>query len=114
MSDGQYSATAVTRPVEVPLLGEVGDAVRGDQRLDRLGQVLVDDLGAEVGLVEDLVAQLVDDLALLVEDLVVLEDVLADLGVALLDGLLGPLDGLGDHLGLERARRRAGPCPSPS
>ena len=57
---------------------------------------------AEVGVVEDLVAALVDDLALLVHHLVVLEDVLADLGVALLDGVLRPLDGLGDHLRLDR------------
>jgi hypothetical protein len=59
-------------------------------------------LVAQVGAVEDLVAALVDHLALLVHHLVVLEDVLADLGVALLDGVLGPLDGLGDHLGLDR------------
>ena len=44
----------------------------------------------------------VDDLALLVHHLVVLEDVLADLGVAGLDGVLRPLDGLGDHLRLDR------------
>ena len=47
-------------------------------------------------------AALVDHLALLVHHLVVLEDVLADLGVAGLDGVLGPLDGLGDHLRLDR------------
>ena len=69
--------------------------------VDGLGEVL-DRLLAQVGAVEDLVAAPVDHLALLVHDLVVLEDVLADLGVALLDGVLRPLDGLGDHLRLDR------------
>ena len=69
--------------------------------VDRVGEVL-QRLVAQVGAVEDLVAALVDDLALLVHHLVVLEDVLADLGVALLDGVLRPLDGLGDHLRLDR------------
>ena len=88
--------------VDVPLLVVVGHAVGADERLDRLGQVLLEDLLAEVGLVEDLVAQRVDHLALRVHDLVVLEDVLADLAVLLLDGGLRPLDRLGDHLRLER------------
>ncbi len=69
--------------------------------VDGLGEV-AHGLVAQVGGVEDLVAAHVDDLALLVHDLVVLQDVLADLGVALLDGVLGPLDGLADHLGLDR------------
>ncbi len=70
--------------------------------------------GPQVATLEDLLAQRVDHLALLVHHLVVLQDVLADLEVAVLDGALGPLDGLGDHLRVDRARRRAGPCPSPS
>ena len=45
---------------------------------------------------------LVDDRALLVHHLVVLEDVLADLEVLLLDLGLRALDGLGDHLRLDR------------
>ena len=63
--------------------------------------MLGEDAVAQVALVEDLVAQGVDDLALGVEHLVVLEDVLADLAVLLLDGGLRPLDGLGDHPRLE-------------
>ena len=55
----------------------------------------------------------VDHLALLVHDLVVLEDVLADLGVAGLDGVLGPLDGLGHHLGLDRHVVGQGPAHDP-
>ena len=87
--------------VEVPLLAVVGHAVGGDDRLGGLGQLLHGPV-AQVLALEDLVAQAVDDLALLVHDLVVLEDVLADLGVAGLDGVLRLLDGLGDHLRLER------------
>ena len=55
----------------------------------------------------------VDHLALLVHDLVVLEDVLADLGVAGLDGVLGPLDGLGHHLGVDRHVVGQGPAHHP-
>ena len=57
---------------------------------------------AQVPAVEDLLAALVDDLALLVHHLVVLEDVLADLEVAVLHRALRALDGLRDHLRLER------------
>ena len=49
-----------------------------------------------------LVAVLVDDLALLVHHVVVLEHALADEEVLLLDLLLGALDLLGEHLGLDR------------
>jgi hypothetical protein len=72
-----------------------------DQRVDRVGEVL-HRRRLEVLALEDLVAALVDHLALLVHHLVVLEDVLADLGVLRLDGGLRTLDGLGDHLRLDR------------
>ena len=75
--------------------------MRLEQRVDGLGEVL-HRRRLEVGALEDLVTARVDHLALLVHHLVVLEDVLADLGVARLDGGLGPLDGLGDHLRLDR------------
>ncbi len=56
----------------------------------------------EVVAVDDLQPALVDDLSLLVHHLVVLEGILALLRVAGLDGVLGPLDGLGHRLGLDR------------
>ena len=86
---------------EVPFVARRRRAMRLDQRVDRLGEVLHRGR-TQVFAVEDLIAALVDDLALLVHHLVVLEDVLADLRVLRLDGGLGPLDGLGDHLGLDR------------
>ena len=87
--------------VDVPLVGGHRLAVRLDQRFDGVVEVL-HRLVAEVFAFEDLVATQVDDAPLLVHHLVVLEDVLADLGVLLLDRGLGPLDGLGDHLRLDR------------
>ena len=87
--------------VDVPLVGGDRLAVRLDQRVDRLGQILRGG-GLEVLALEDLVAAHVDHAPLLVHDLVVLEDVLADLGVLLLDRGLRPLDRLGDHLRLDR------------
>ena len=68
---------------------------------------------AQVLAVDDLEPAGVDHLALLVHDLVVLEDVLADLGVAALDGVLGPLDGLGHHLGLDGHVVGQGPAHDP-
>ena len=85
---------------DVPLVAGIGHAVGLDRGVDRLRQLVHGRL-AQVGPLEDLVAARVDDLALLVHHLVVLEDVLADLAVALLDGVLGPLDGLRDHLRLD-------------
>jgi len=85
-------------------------------KIPRLGKLafetLVDDVGENLfdqhdgGVVDvlafdDLLTPSVDDLALLVHDLVVLQGVLADLGVLTLDRVLGPLDGLGDHLGFD-------------
>ena len=89
------------QPVEIPLV--VGDrrAVRLDQRVDGIGEIL-HRRRLEVLAVEDLIAAPVDHLALLVHHLVVLEDVLADLGVLRLDRGLGALDRLGDHLRLDR------------
>ena len=87
--------------VDVPLVGGDRLAVRLDQRVDGLGQVLGGG-GLEVFALEDLVAAHVDHAPLLVHDLVVLEDVLADLGVLLLDRGLRPLDRLRDHLRLDR------------
>ena len=84
----------------VPLLGMLRRAVRADGAAHR-GVEVLQRLGAQVGAVEDLGPAPVDDLALLVHHLVVLEHVLAGLSVALLDGVLGPLDGLGDHAGLD-------------
>ena len=84
----------------VPLLGMLRRAVGADGAAHR-GVEVLQRLGPQVGAVEDLGPAPVDDLALLVHHLVVLEDVLAGLGVALLDGVLGPLDGLGDHAGLD-------------
>jgi hypothetical protein len=85
--------------------------------VDDLGQDVFDHFdGGVVNVlaVDDLLATSVDDLALFVHHLVVLEHVLADLGVATLDGVLSALDGLGDHLGFDRPRRRAWCGPSPT
>ena len=60
------------------------------------------DLLVQVRALEDAAALVVDDLALLVHHLVVLEDVLADLEVLRLDRRLRRLDGVGDHLRLDR------------
>ena len=87
--------------VGVPFLGEVAGAIGADGAVDGVGERPEGVLG-QVHAVEHLVAPGVDHLALLVHDLVVLEHVLADLGVALLDGVLGSLDGLGDHAVLDR------------
>ena len=62
----------------------------------------VADLLAQVVALEHVAALRVDDLALLVQHVVVLEDVLADVEVLLLDLLLGALDLLREHLGLDR------------
>ncbi len=70
---------------------------RSTALLDRLERLL-----PQILTVEDLLAAQVDDLALLVHHLVVLEHVLADLEVAIFDGALRALDGLRDHLRLER------------
>ena len=51
---------------------------------------------------QHLITPLVNDLALGVHHLVVLQDVLTDLEVLRLDLVLGSLDGLGDHLVLDR------------
>ena len=88
--------------VEIPVLGELSGAERVDDAGSTASVDRLERLVAEVLAVEDLLAALVDDLALLVHHLVVLEDVLADLEVAVLDRALRPLDGLGDHLRLER------------
>ena len=91
----------VDQRLEVPVLLEVARAVLGHQLLGHAGQQVLGPL-LEVVAVDDLQAALVDHLALLVHHLVVLEGVLAHLGVARLDGVLGPLDGLGHRLGLDR------------
>jgi len=70
------------------------------------------DLLAEVSTFQHLAALGVDHLALPVEDLVVLEDVLADLEVLLLELALRTLDGLGDHLVLDRLVVRQGSAGS--
>ena len=85
----------------VPLLDELAAAVLVDEPADR-GVDRLERGVAEVFAVEDLLAAPVDDLALLVHHLVVLEHVLADLEVAILDRALRALDGLRDHLRLER------------
>ena len=97
---------------EVPLLGVLRRARRGHhlghRALEQLDGVLVQVLS-----VDDLVAAAVDHLALLVHHVVVLEDVLAGFGVAALDGVLGPLDGLGDHLRLDGHVVGKGPAHHP-
>ncbi len=87
--------------LEIPLLGEVVGAVVRDDAFHRPGEQRLG-MGLEVLAVDDLKPPLVDDLALFVSHLVVLEQLLAGLGVAALDGVLGPLDGLGDHARLDR------------
>src|SRR4029450_8193514 len=82
-------AQLLGEPVEVPLVSSRAGAVRLEQGVDRLVEVL-DRRRLEVGALEDLVTARVDDLALLVHHFVVLEDVLADLGVARLDRRLRP------------------------
>ena len=88
--------------VEVPVLGELARAVRGDRAGRSASSIASSACSREVFAVEDLLAAPVDHLALLVHHLVVLEDVLADLEVAVLDGALRALDRLRDHLRLER------------
>src|SRR3954451_14987538 len=86
--------------VEIPVLDEVAGRVLLDHAGDDLGDLLAGRL-AHVAPHENLVAVLVDDLALLVHDVVVLEDALADEEVLLLDLLLGLLDLLRQHPGLD-------------
>ena len=78
----------------------LGEAV-GDRALDELLYHLADGR-LEVLAVEDLPALGVDDVALDVHDVVVLEHVLTGLEVAALDGLLRLLNGVGEHLLVER------------
>src|SRR4051794_17503034 len=87
--------------VEVPVLGKFSREVLAADALDRVRDLLAGGLRHVLAL-EDPVAVLVDDLALLVHHVVVLEDALADQEVLLLDLLLGVLDLLGEHLGLDR------------
>ena len=98
---GKYVFTAIEQLLDVPVLRELAFAVQvdlaADRALDRFDRGF-----AQVLTVEHLLAALVDDLALLVHHFVVLEDVLADLEVAVFDGALRALDGLADHLRLER------------
>ena len=73
----------------------------GDPALNGVKRDLVD-VGVQVLAVENLVALLVDDLALSVHDVVVVEDVLTHGKVDFLNLALGALNGLGDHLCLNR------------
>ena len=73
----------------------------GDGALDDVADLLAR-RRAHVLALEDLVAVVVDDPPLLVHDVVVLEHPLALQEVLLLDLLLGLLDLLGEHAGLDR------------
>ena len=99
--------------LEVPLLGEVVRAVVRDDPVHHPGEQRLG-VGLQVLAVDDLEAALVDDLALLVSHLVVLEQLLAGLGIAALDGVLGPLDGLGDHACFDRHVVGQGPSHHPA
>ena len=80
----------------VPLLGiGIGRDRLADQRVDRLGAHVLDDVADRLG-VHDVGALLVDHLALVVHDVVIFDDLLADVVVARLDLLLRGLDRLGD------------------
>ena len=61
----------------------------------------VGDVGADAVAVQGVAAALVDDLALGVHHVVVFQKALPDAEVVLLHLLLGPLDALGDHAGLD-------------
>ena len=61
----------------------------------------VGDVGADAVAVQGVAAALVDDFTLGVHHVVVLQEALPDAEVVLLHLLLGPLDALGDHAGLD-------------
>ncbi len=87
--------------LEIPVLDVALGSRTVDVGGDHVGEHVLH-LTLEVLAAQDPAALLVDDGALLVHHLVVLEDVLADLEVLLLDLRLRALDGLGDHLRLDR------------
>src|SRR3954452_16600373 len=86
--------------LEVPVLHVVADQVLVAEALDRVADLVARRLRHVLAL-ENPIANRVDDLALLVHHVVVLEDALADQEVLLLDLLLGVLDLLREHPGLD-------------
>ncbi|KGE03265.1 hypothetical protein HRUBRA_02213 [Pseudohaliea rubra DSM 19751] len=99
--DGELGLQLALEAGDVPLLLNAhGRHVAVDGLVDH---ILADrrDRVVDVGLIQQLVALLVDDLALVVGDIVVLEKLLANVEVAALNLALRLLDGVGDHAVLD-------------
>ena len=91
-ADGEIQVHPIGQGAHLPLV-EVGLA--GGELLDLLDDDFLHDVHeavADIGGVDDFIAEAVDDFALLVHHVVVFERALADLEVVLLDALLGLLD----------------------
>ena len=98
----QPAKVIVLETLQIPLvMHRLGGQEAVDLLLDRLIDHL-EDLVADVLAVQHLVALLVDDLTLAAEHVVVLQHVLADAEVAAFDLALCALDGVGEHLCLDR------------
>ena len=87
---------------DIPLLGiAVRRASGADDRVDRLGAHVGDDLAHRLG-IHDVGALFIDDLALVVHHVIIFDDLLADVVVARLDLLLRGFDRLGQPLAADR------------